>query len=53
VRRLDAALGLWSRDVAAQDSVPSAWREGGVEPPHSKALCAHFRGFWVPVGARA
>jgi len=40
VRRLDAAMGLWGRDGAAQDSVPSAKCEGGVKPPHSKALRA-------------
>jgi hypothetical protein len=40
VRRLDAALGLWGRGGAAPDCVPSAWCEGGVKPPHSKALRA-------------
>jgi len=40
MRRLDAALGLWRRDGALQDGLRSAEREGGVEPPHSKALRA-------------
>ena len=43
VRRLDAALELWGRGGAAQDSLPSAWCEGGVKPPHSKALRAFSR----------
>jgi hypothetical protein len=43
VRRLDAALELWGRGGAAQDSLPSAWCEGGVKAPHSKALRAFSR----------
>jgi hypothetical protein len=41
-------LGLWGRDSAAQACVTSAWREGGVKPPHSKAL----RAFSWFLGAR-
>ena len=48
MRRLDAALELWGGDGAAQDSVRSAVREGGVKPPHSKAL----RAFSWFLGAR-
>jgi len=52
VRRLDAALGLWGSDGVAQDCAPSPWCEGGVKPPHSKALCAFscFLGVHQPTG---
>jgi len=40
VRRLDAALEPWDGDGTAQGSVRSAFCEGGVKPPHSKALRA-------------
>ena len=52
MRWLDAALGLCGRDSTAQDSVWSAWCEGGVKPPHSKALRAFscFLGAHQPTG---
>ena len=52
MRRLDAALELWGRDGAFQDNLRSAVREGGVKPPHSKALRAFswFLGAPQPTG---
>ena len=48
MRRLDAALGLGVRDSTPQDGLLSLLRDGGVKPPHSKAL----RAFSWFLGAR-